>query len=64
MSHTYCTVKSMTSGRPIPALVRGESKLRKILGWGYIKVDVMMTSIANKHSISTNWYKPSELTYL
>ena len=37
---------------------------KKPHGWGYIKVDVMMTSIANKHSISTNWYKPSELTYL
>ena len=64
MSHTYCTIKSATSGRPLCALIRGESKFRKLLGWDYIKVDVIVTSIANKHSISTNWYKPSELTYL
>lgn len=63
MSHTYCTVKSITSGQPLPALIRGESKFRKLLGLDYIKVDVMTTSITSKYGISTNWYKPSELTY-
>ena len=56
------SVKSMTSGNPLPAVKIKESAIRKFFLLPHILLDVSITKIGIGDSVTRCWYRPEEIT--
>ena len=53
-------IKSITSGNRLPAVVYKKSKIRKLLGFPWVKLQYIGYSL-NGVSVNYGWFKPEEI---